>query len=48
MSVLLIRLDFDQILAIYAFFYKQSESEVKEHQILDPGGKNHEIQVKKT
>ena len=31
---------FGQILAIYTVFYKESESEVKKCQILEPGGKN--------
>ena len=30
---------FDQNLAIYAVFYKESESEVNKSEILDPGGK---------
>ena len=36
---------FDQNLAIYTVFYKESESEVKKCQILDPGGKNQEIRI---
>ena len=36
---------FGQHLAIYTFFYKESESEVKKHQILHPGGKHQEIIV---
>ena len=31
---------FDQHLAIYTVFYKESESEVKKCKILEPGGKN--------
>ena len=30
---------FDQNLAIYTVFYKESESEVENTKILDPGGK---------
>ncbi len=33
---------FDQNLATYTVFYKESESEVKKCQILEPGGKNQE------
>ena len=36
---------FDQQLTIYTVFYKESESEVKKHQIFHPGGKNQEIRI---
>ena len=36
---------FDNKLAIYSDFYKESESEVKKHRFLGPGGKNQEIQI---
>ena len=40
---------FAQILAIYTVFYKESESEVKKCQTLEPGGKNkkskHKIEI---
>ena len=31
---------FDKNLAMYTVFYKESESEVKKSEILDPGGNN--------
>ena len=33
---------FDQNLAIYTVFYKESESEVRKCQILEPGGEKYE------
>ena len=32
-------------LTIYTVFHKESESEVKKHQILDPGEKHQEIRI---
>ena len=37
---------FDQNLAIYTVFYKESESEVKKCKILEPGGENWKNQRK--
>ena len=37
---------FGQNLVIYTVFYKESESEVKKCQILEPGGENYEKTMK--